>query len=352
MSESSKYTSAGEYLKALKAGKSALRFVLVAGRNATTAEDILAQTVSFLQKAEPDTEIIHMHGFDAKEEYLHGNLCTPPIFQPQRLVFVRHADVLLKRIDQNPTVAAYFVRDLQSLPDSIWAIFQLDDGKLPASLNFLEKAATFFPEEDLKEQDLPLFLLERAESLSFVTSLETMKILCEKCAFDANACIRALDRVIVYCLNQHKIDKSDVEEILYELEGDFNFKILDALADRDIDTCMRQIQQHKFSDGVQLTFSWIRLFTDVWRYNAWRRAGVSEAEMAKQTGMSSGQAFYFKKRATLVNLRFTTKELDRILIKLTKLDIQIKTETRSDAQTTILMMFLESLRQGNTSAIL
>lgn len=337
-----------QYQKELRANSIPKRFILLFSNQDAINEEILNLTYKWLMKEKGSVEKIMLHGHDVREEDLHAHLTTPPIFENARLVYLRHCDHALKKIDSNKVVSAYFQRDLKKIPDSIWVVFQIDGKKIPNSLDFLYKEAIKIEEENLAFKDLPAYLLQRARAANFETDISVMSIICEKCAYDQNQSVMALNQVITFCLHTKKITAQDVEEILFELEGDFNFKIIDAIGERDIDLAMKQILQHRFSDGLQVASGWIRTFTDAWRYIAFKKAGFQNEEIQKLLMMSQGQFYYFKKRSEKILQHYRKKELYEIVQKLPLLDKQLKIETKSEGQMTILIMFLESIRKQSS----
>ncbi|MDH5716620.1 MAG: hypothetical protein OEZ22_03165 [Spirochaetia bacterium] len=300
-----------------------------------------------LSEKEPNIENVTLNGLETDASIFHAELSTIPMFQNCRVLFIRHADTILKKIDANKTILSYFLRDFKNLPDTTKLILQIDDKKIPASLKTLEENTLIYKTDDIREKDLPFFLKSRSQIMGYSIDDIALKILIEKCAWDYSQAIQALDRLFTYAVHEKKISTEDVHEVCHDMEGDVYFMILDSLSERKIKQCVKLLIHHKLNYGDFIVQGIIKLFTNALRYSYLRNNNnLSTNEIFKRLEIKTNHAFILKKNENQFQKllsKYNAKEISDILEKLFELDKRFKENTRLEEQKTFLITFAASL---------
>jgi len=313
------------------------------------SEDIHNLWKAALEKEGPNLEVINLNGLETDAAVFHAELCTIPMFETNRLLYVRHANALLKKIDANKNVLAYFIRDFSNLAASTYLLMQFDEKKIPSSLKFAEEKSLIFEEETVREWDYPRVLKKRVSDLGYTIEDKALELLIEKSAWNYKQAVSALDKLFTYTLHEKNISVNDVQEICYDMQGDLFFSITDALAERKINQCVNLLRHHKLDYGATLTSGIIKLFTNAYRYYYMKqKIGLNSLEILKRLEIKTNHAYQVKKtesRFEKLTSKYTILELREILEKLFDLDKRIKENTKIADQKDIIIMFVLSLEK-------
>ncbi len=336
-------TTIDDLQKALR--KSKPQVILGFTHSASTADEIFSVLQQSFAGSEP-VEEIKINGLEADTSAFHAEMSTIPMFFGLRILFVRHADNLLKKIDSDPTVRAYFERDLPNIPDTTFLLLQFDGDKIPAKVKFFENNALLFQEKKLKETNLPEYLFQKARQTGFQVSFEAMSLLAEKSAFDANQAVAGLNRLMLYNLREKKISEEDVQEICTSMEGDLIFSIVDNMAERKISKAVQRMQQQKIKDEKMVLGIWAKFFSELFRFRTYQSLGYSGEELHRLSGLKSTSSFFFQKneqRMRTAMKMYSPEENRKVLYSLLKLDRRLKETSDSTLKRTLLLQFLTTL---------
>lgn len=317
--------------------------------DSAAAEELMSVYLKKIESLGEAVEAVRLNGLEADASAFHAELSTIPMFDTTRLLWLRHADAILKKIAANNTVKGYFLRDFENIPPKTFVLIQSEAKKLPTPLLSISQNGWVFEEETLRENDLSAFILRRAHLMEFEIAPEAVEELAIRYAPNPSLISTAMDRLFAYCLHEKKIDKGDVEEVCFEVEGDMVFKITDMIAARRIDKALDLFVHHKFTDAGLLTTMISRLFVDVGRYRSLKALGLGTKEIHQRLQWNVNHQFVMRKneeRVELMQKKYGVAEVSHVLGRLFDLDRRVKENTGASDQQTILTMFIASLSAG------
>jgi len=314
-----------------------------------TIQQIFSATVEKLKKNNPEVDALSLNGTEIDAAVLHSEMATIPMFDLGRVILVRHADAVLKKIDANKTVLAYFLRDFVNIYQNTVLILQCET-KLPASLGLLNDQGWVVEEEKMRPRDIPEIIRARAQKMGFEIEEGAIQEMTSRYSLNPALLASALDRLFLYCLDEKRINKEDIREVATNVEGDLVFDIIDALAARETDKAARLFQNNEFSNGVFFASSINKFFTDFMRYVSLKNCAMGIKEIHERLELNTKHSFIFRKNEDRFNMalkHYSLDEMPGILEKLFELDRAMKENNGLDIQKNILTMLIVSLEKKN-----
>lgn len=289
----------------------------------------------------PSAEIISLAGVDTDAATFHAELSTMPMFEPERIIIVSHADPLLTQIAQDKTIFKKFEQDFQSIPETTFLILQLDKPDVPNAWKFIEKLAKRVGPEKVPDWQVAGKLKERAEKSGFSISMEACELIAEKVHYSWEHAIVIYDQVMLYCLEEKKIGAEDVSLVATDEQGNLFFKLLDEIALGNIENAIGIFQKHQIDNPDLLFFQWTKLFFQLAKYQLWKN--LPDNLIWEQLGVNTKRQYVFKKtKERFINMdrAYPPKRIRNILHRLTGLDEKMKETGQKNEQVTICLSFL------------
>jgi DNA polymerase-3 subunit delta len=339
------FKSVGEFLTKFEKSDKLPNIILVYSNVHDSIQQILVAAAEKLEKKFGQVDSISLNGAEIDVAIFHSEMSTIPMFDMGRLILVRHADAVLKKIDANKTALPYFVRDFNNIYEKTVLIVQCE-GKLPASLGALADKAWTIEEEKTRPKDIPEIIKTRVQKMGFEIEDGAIQEMAGRYSLNPGLLVTALDRLFLYCLDEKKISRADIREVSINIEGDLVFDIIDALAARDTDKAIRLFQNNEFTNGVYFAGSINKFFTDFMRYSFLKNCGADIKEIHERLELNTRHNFIFRKNEERFNAalrNYAADEIAHIMEKLFELDRAMKENNGLDIQKNILTMFIISL---------
>ncbi|MDH4263846.1 MAG: DNA polymerase III subunit delta [Spirochaetia bacterium] len=339
------FKSVGEFLTKFEKTDKLPNIILVYSNVHDSIQQIFVAAAEKLKKTFSQVDSISLNGTEIDSGVFHSEMSTIPMFDMGRLILIRHADAVLKKIDSNKTVLAYFIRDFNNIYDKTLLIIQCE-GKLPASLSALSEKAWTIEEEKTRPRDIPDIIKTRAHKMGFEIEDGAIQEMAGRYSLNPGLLVSALDRLFLYCLDEKKINRDDIREVSINIEGDLVFDIIDAVAARDTNKAVKLFQNNEFTNGVFFAGSINKFFTDFMRYLYLKNNGMGIKEIHERLELNTRHSFIFRKNEERFNMalkKYSMGEVSEILEKLFELDRAMKENNGIDIQKNLLTMFIISL---------
>ena len=298
-----------------------------------------------MQALHSQVDTVSLNGLETDPATFHSEMATIPMFDAGRIILVRHADAVLKKIDANKTILSYFIRDFKNMYEKTLLILQCET-KLPASLQEFSEKAWLIEEEKPRAKDIPEIIKTRVHTMGFEIDDAAIREMMNRYSLNPSVLTAALDRLFLYCMDEKKISKDDVHEVAINVEGELVFEIIDCLAARDTDKAVKLFQYNEFSNGVFFGGSINKFFTDLTRYSALKKCGLGLKEIHERLELNTRHNFIYRKneeRFSLAMKNYREEEYPGILEKLFELDRAMKENNAAEIQKNILTIFMISL---------
>lgn len=322
--------------------------IIVAGAQHEELESVYNIFLSKLKSLYPNLDMVSLNGTEIEPSVFHGELATIPMFDTGRLILIRHADPVLKKIDTNKTVLAYFKRDLANIFEKTHLLIQLETAKLPSYFTQDTKNTWILEQEKTRPRDIPEIIKTKVHNMGFEITEDAIAEMTNRYSLNPALIYQALDRLLLYCLNEKKIYKEDIHEVAHDVEGNLVFDIVDSLAERNIAKAVKLFQNNDFTNGVQFTSLINKFFTDLARYRHLKKCGLGTKEIHERLELNTKHSFIFRKNEERYNagLKFySADENIYILEKLFDLDKAMKENNDVKMQKNILVFFMVSLEK-------
>lgn len=318
------------------------RFVIfVADQNEDLAE-LLSTLREKLVTSFGSCDEVHLSGYDNDAATWHAEMMTMPMFPSGRLILIRHAEALLKRIDGQARVLANYLHDFPQVPEFTVSVLQFGEKKIPKKLQPLEELALVYEDQPLSPEELADHLSARAQGLGFTAERDALDLLIDKCAGKERLVLAGFDRLITFRLHEKKISVADVEEVIGTAESNMHFRLLDETARRNVGECLRILQLHALESAEQLIAALARLFSEAMRYHYYERSGMSAAEIGQVIAQRPLTGYPLKKsieRWSLLLQKYSPAGIRLVMDALVKADILIKENSDAGQQQVILTSF-------------
>ncbi|HMV34886.1 MAG TPA: hypothetical protein PKW28_02975 [Turneriella sp.] len=318
------------------------RFVIfVADQNEDLAE-LLSTLREKLVTSFGSCDEVHLSGYDNDAATWHAEMMTMPMFPSGRLILIRHAEALLKRIDGQARVLANYLHDFPQAPEFTVSVLQFGEKKIPKKLQPLEELALVYEDQPLSPEELADHLSARAQGLGFTAERDALDLLIDKCAGKERLVLAGFDRLITFRLHEKKISVADVEEVIGTAESNMHFRLLDETARRNVGECLRILQLHALESAEQLIAALARLFSEAMRYHYYERSGMSAAEIGQVIAQRPLTGYPLKKsieRWSLLLQKYSPAGIRLVMDALVKADILIKENSDAGQQQVILTSF-------------
>ncbi len=104
-------------------------FIFFVSENADELNELLAIVAERLKKEYGACDEVHLSGLDNDAASWHAEMMTMPMLPSGRLILVRHAEALLKRIEASPKILANYLHDVAQVPEFTVSILQFKEKK-------------------------------------------------------------------------------------------------------------------------------------------------------------------------------------------------------------------------------
>lgn len=330
------------FCRKIESLSAAPRFVFFISEQNEELEELLTTLRDKLTKLYGSCDEVHLSGYDNDAATWHAEMMTMPMFPSGRLILVRHAEALLKRIDGQPRVLASYLHDFPRVPDFTVSVLQFGEKKLPKKLQPLEELSLIYEDEPLSPEELAEHLMARAQALGFTAEREAIDLLIDKCASIERLVLAGFDRLITFRLHEKTISVSDVAEVIDTAESNLHFRLLDETARRNIGECLRILQLHALESAEQLIAALARLFSEALRYHYYERSGMSASEIGQVIAQRPLTGYALKKSIERWNMllqKYSPAGIRVVMDALVKADTLIKENSDAGQQQVILTSF-------------
>jgi DNA polymerase III delta subunit len=337
------------FCQKLSANTAPTPFVFYIGENAEELAEILQVLRDKLSRQYGSCDEVHLSGLDNEAASWHAELMSMPMFPSGRLILVRHAEALLKRIEAQPKVLASYVRDFSLVPEFTVSLLQFKEKKTSKKLQALEELALQYEDLPLGPAELADQLAERAAALGYNAGRDVLELIVDKSAGVPKTVFANFDRLLTYRLHEKDIRIEDVEELVGHAESNMHFRLLDETARRNIAECLQILQLHALDDADHLIAALIRLFSEALRYHYYVDTGMSLPEIGQVISNRPLTGYPLKKSAerwsTLMH-RYSPQGVRLVMEALLRADILCKENRDSAGQQVILTSFYLMLSKG------
>jgi len=315
-------------------------------KNYVIAEELFSLLEKKITDSYETPEIVKLNGLEIDSTIFHSELCTIPMFNDARLIWLKHADEILKTIHQDKTILSYFQRDFNNLSEKTFIIIQLDEAKIAKKLDFFTEKAVIFKEEKIKEKDFPNLIRNRVKVMKFNIEENAIQRIIEKSGSNASAIFSSLDKLFTYKFHNKRIQKENVNEVCHDIEADLYFKIINLIAERNINKILKMLLNYKIISGNILLSALAKLFTNAFRYRLLQKTGINTNDIHTQLKLNINNPYIYQKdkeKFYKMNHNYSLKEFNKIFTRIQRLDEQIKSTASLEAHRTFLIMFISSL---------
>lgn len=318
------------------------RFIFFVSEENSDLEELLQTLRTRLSALYGNCDEIHLSGYENDAATWHAEMMTMPMFPSGRLILVRHAEVLLKRIESQPRVMTSYLHDFSLVPDFTVSVLQFGEKKIPKKLQKLEELALVYENEPLSPEELSRHLAARAESLGFSAETEALELLIDKCAGKERLVFAGFDRLITFKLHEKRINVADVEEIIGTAESNMHFRLLDETARRNIGECLRILQLHALDSAEQLIAVLARLFSEALRYHYYKQSDMPAEEIGRVIAQRPLAGYALKKsieRWSILLSKYSPAGIRVVMDALVRADMLIKQSPDATGQQVVLTSF-------------
>ncbi len=318
------------------------RLIFFIGENQDDLNTLLDALRTRLKSTFGSIDEVHIAGTDNEIARWHAEMMTMPMFPTGRLILVRHADALLKRIAANSKATANYLRDISQSPDFTVSVLFSTEKKLPTSLAAIEDEALIYEDTPLTGEALANSIAERLQNLGFKIERDALERLLEKSAGIQKTALQALDRLVTFKLHEKEIRIEDVEEVMSQAESNMHFRLLDATARRNTAECLRLLELHSM-ENIQ---PWInalgQLFANALRYRHYRQGGLDETQIGQLIYSRTPNRYAFQQDQSRWNAllqKYSIATIESVLEALVRADILCKETSDLSQQRVILTSF-------------
>lgn len=345
------FKSLPNLLENLKSLKKLPGIILIYGNQFDNLEKIYTQMGIEINTRYSQADTVSLNGTETDPSTFHAELSTIPMFGGPRLILIRHADNLLKKISANKTILAYFLRDFENIYEKTFLILQTESSKLPSVFDKAFEESFILEEFKIYSRDIPDIVKSRVHTMGFEITDDAVMELTRKYSLNPTLVNKALDRLFLYCLNEKKISKEDISDLSFDSEGDFLFEIIDCISDKNTDKAARLLEKSDFNNAAGFMSVLTKFFTDSCRYLKLKKLSLGIKEIHERLDLNTKHTFIFRKNEERFNQtiqKYSENELMQIIETLFELDRGIKENSSSDLQKNLILMFIFSLKKRST----
>jgi len=293
---------------------------------------------------------VHLSGLDHDAASWHAELLTVPMFPTGRLILVRHAEALLKRIESQPKVLATYATDLAKTQPFVTTILQMAEKKISKKLQVIEDLGQLYEEMPAGPEDIALDLLERCGALGYKVNRDTIELLVERSAGQRKIAAANFDKLITYKLHEKEIREEDVLEVTEQSESNLHFRLLDETARRNIPACLQILERHSLDAAEALVAALAKLFGEALRFMYYRESGMQLADIGKILTARPLSGYALKKtgeRCSMLIQKYSPQGIERVLEALVKADLRCKENSATSEQQVIITGFYLMLSKSS-----
>lgn len=317
-------------------------FIFFVSENNDELTELLQVLHTKLEKEFGACDEVHLSGLDNEAASWHAEMMTMPMFPSGRLILVRHAEALLKRIESQPKVLNNYLHDFPQVPAFTVSVLQVKEKKLSKKLAPLEELAHIYEEAASTPEELTNNLVERAQALGYRADREALELLVDKSAAMRKILQANFDRLLTYRLHEKDIRIEDVEELIESSESNMHFRLLDETARRNIGECLQILQLHALDEAEQLIGALIKLFSEALRYHYYQKNGMQLADIGRIISSRPLTGYPLKKSAERWNTllhKYSPGGIRLVMDALLRADMLCKETRDATGQRVILTSF-------------
>ncbi|MBV6493766.1 MAG: hypothetical protein LDLANPLL_01789 [Turneriella sp.] len=272
-------------------------YVIYVGDNNGEIERLLITLRKRLENEFGSLDEVHLSGLDNEISSWHGELLTMPMFPSGRLILIRHAESLLKKIDATPKALGNYLHAIENPTDFTISLLQFRENKISKKFKALEDLALTYEETQLGFAEIVNEIAERAAQFGYKITTDTIEYLVEKCAAQQKIAFSAFDRLLTFRLHEKEIRIEDIDEVISQSESNQHFKLIDATAHREINECLHILETHTIDEVELFVAALIRLFSEALRFHYYKNSGMDLTEIGKIIGTRPISGYPLKKSA-------------------------------------------------------
>lgn len=309
------------------------------GENAEELEELLKVLREKLTAAYGACDEVHLSGLDNEVSAWHAEMMTMPMFPSGRLILIRHAEALLKRIEGQAKVLTNYLADAPQAPQFTVSVLQFREKKLGKKIQPLEELALVYEDIPLGPEAIADHIQERAATLSYKIDRETAELIVDKSAGQQKAAFANFDRLLTFRLHEKEIRVEDVEEMLSQAESNLHFRLIDETARRNIGECLKILEVHALDEAELLVAALIRLFSEALRHHYYRASGMEIGEIGQIISTRPMTGYPLKKSAerwTILVQKYSPAGIRLVMDALLRAD-QLCKEIRDQTQQQVIL---------------
>jgi DNA polymerase III delta subunit len=338
------------FCRKLEESSQPVPYVIYVGESAEELEELLSVLRKRLSGLYGSCDEVHLSGLDNEITNWHAELMTMPMFPSGRLILVRHAEALLKRIETHARALQNYLHDIPQAPDFTVTVLQFKEKKIPKKMQIIEDLAQIYEDVAMTPPELVDHLVQRAAALGFKTDRDTIEHLVDKSAGQQKVAFASFDRLITFRLHEKEIRVEDVEEVATSAESNLHFQLLDLTAQRNIGECLQLLQRHALESGEQFIAALVRLFSEALRYHYYRDSGMQLAEIGQIISTRPMTGYPLKKSSerwtTLIN-KYSPDGIRLVMDALLRADALCRETADAGRQQVILTSLYLMLSRGS-----
>ncbi|MBN8221914.1 MAG: hypothetical protein J0L53_13390 [Spirochaetes bacterium] len=314
-------------------------FIFYVGESAEELEELVKVMRDKLAKTYGSCDEVHLSGLDNDVSAWHAEMMTMPMFPSGRLILIRHAEALLKRIEGQAKVLANYLRDTTVAPEFTVSILQFKEKKLGKKIQVLEELALVYEDVPLGPEEIVAQIADRAAALGYKIARETIELIVEKSAAQQKTAFANFDRLLTFRLHEKEIRNEDVEEVVGQSESNLHFRLIDETARRNIAECLRILEVHALDEAELLVAALIRLFSEALRHHYYRASGMETGEIGQIIAARPLTGYPLKKSAerwSILVQKYSPQGIQLIMDALLKAD-QLCKEIRDTTQQQVIL---------------
>lgn len=251
---------------------------------------------------------------------------TPPFLSPSKVLILKRPIFLTSLKSEINHNINLFMRYLDNPCDTTYLIFDATGLKLDDKKDYVKKLLKVSEVSDTKE----LSPVEAEGWLKRQLSIEgleirddAVKVFFSRTGRNLLSCKKEAEKLILYVKPRKVVTVKDINEVVTkELEQDA-FALSNAIIDKNNEQVISIYHQliEGGKDVMQLISLVSKGFIDMLTVGKLVNRGMKQADIVNLLGMSSGRVFHLMKNAK----NFNEQEVEDFIIRLSELDIKIKT---------------------------
>jgi DNA polymerase III subunit delta len=329
-----------EFLQSVKGGRFAPIYLFHGEEDFLIDEGVQAIVDKVLDEGSKGFNLDVVYGSKVDAKDVVGHASSFPMMGGKRVVVVKEFEKLAGTESEKEVISAYINKPLES---TILILVSLQPDFRKKPFTDLKKRAEVVECKPLYDNHVPVWIADRIRHQGREANAEACRLIQAYVGNSLRSLQNELDKLYIFLGDRKQITPEDIAAVVGATKGFTIFELQNAIGRRDPKESIRILERMlEAGQSPQMIIVMLsRFFTQLWKLTDMRSRRMSDAEIAREIGVSP----YFVKQVVEFRSNFGLEQIEENFRSLLEADTVLKS-TSQDPRLVLDVLVLSLINPG------